>query len=283
MCAWPRVRGVRAGHDPPHPGLAQGLGEHGGQRAAAVDEDAARGAARQHGIPVVVAPVGARQGVGVRPQGRPLGPGQASQVEPIGGAVDGQGVGAERGKQGGDALRRYAALRRPRGGGGLVEAAVEPLEQLDLVIAQAVEHDAHAGVLAQLDLAAAAPQGAELLLQAGPRDHRAPPAVRRCGWSAQSGTGTRAGSGVVHRASAPGSEARRVAAGHGAARERREGRARAVATVPPLASGCLRSGLAEDAVEVGAAHGAHALGHAAALVVSTTSPSASRFSLHFTQ
>ncbi len=61
------------------PGLTQGLGEHGRQRAAAVDEDAARGAARQHGVPVVVAPVGARQGVGVRPQGCPLGPGRAGR------------------------------------------------------------------------------------------------------------------------------------------------------------------------------------------------------------
>ena len=125
-------------------------------------------------------------------------------------------------EQGGHPVRRYAAPGRPRGGRGLVEAAVEPLEQLDLLLAQAVEHDAHAGVQAELDLAAAAPQGPELLLEARPRDHRGASCrsrvrVERPIWHKDPGRLRRRPQGQR-----PG-----ATAGHRVARERREGRARA--------------------------------------------------------
>jgi hypothetical protein len=84
-------------------------------------------------------------------------------------------VVAQRLQQGGDPLGRDAVPHRPRGRGGQVEAAVEALEELDLVIAEAPEHDTDGRVEPELHLPVATAQRPELLLQARSGDHRPPP------------------------------------------------------------------------------------------------------------
>ena len=75
--------GIRSAHHVPHAGLAQHLRQRGGQRAGPHHEHAALRAAPEHGIPVVVAAVGAGQGLGVGAQGGAQRPGQAGEVEPV--------------------------------------------------------------------------------------------------------------------------------------------------------------------------------------------------------
>ena len=216
--------------------------------ALAADDDVLAAPGGEQRVTVTGQPVGRRQGVGVRAQGGPPGLAEVTQEGAVGRQVEQQVPFAQRLQQPRHPPRRDAGPRGQGVQGGQIQAAVQPRDQRHLGVAQALKDDA--GVAGRPHLQRAAPPAQQLCvrLEPGSGRHAAPSWGRGC-WDGDSGTREPRTDAAVHREGRPGQN-----------KGRDPSRARGPALW--LFGG---SGLAEDAVEVGAAHGARALGHATAV------------------
>ena len=139
-----RLRGGRAGVDPPDPAGAQqrreGLRK---ARPSPLTTTCWRGARREQRVTVAGQPVGGRQGVGVGAQGRPPGLAEVAQEGPVGRQVEQQVALAQRlraARSPAPARRRCRAARASRAGRSRLPSS--RATSADLGLAQALEDDA---------------------------------------------------------------------------------------------------------------------------------------------
>ena len=169
-----RLRGHRAGVDPPDPAGAQQRGEGLREGALAADDDVLAAPGREQRVTVAGQPVGRRQGVRVRAQGRPPGLAEVTQEGAVGRQVEQQVPFAQRLQQPRHPRRRDAGPCGQGVQGRQVQAAVQPRDQRHLGLAQALEDDAGVAGHPHLQRAASPPQDPRVRLEPGSGRHTAP-------------------------------------------------------------------------------------------------------------